>query len=165
MTNLRFEFALVVLGPLMISQPVGASEWSYGCKGAVPVFNENTIIMFDRERLVLLPKSWLKGTFRDLGSRDAADEVVEITKAVDENSGLAPTMVFVRPEHPDQKVTLTEKASRKISDVQRRAGRQPRNEHITIYKKIYRYVSDLGYAGPFDIEMDCINYELSAPIR
>ena len=165
MTDLRLKFAGVMLGALVASQTAGASEWNYGCKGALPVFDGNTVIMFDRARLVLLPKSWLKGTFRDLGSGHAESEVVEITKAVDENSGLAPTLVFVRPEHPDQKVTLTEKTSKTISDVQRRAGRQPRDEHITIYKKTYRYVSDLGYEGPFDIEMDCINYELSAPIR
>ena len=36
---------------------------------------------------------------------------------------------------------------------------------LMIYTKHYQYVSDFGYAGPFDIKMDCINYELSAPIR
>ena len=30
------------------------------CKGALPVFNERTVIIFNRNLLVLLPKAWLK---------------------------------------------------------------------------------------------------------
>lgn len=33
------------------------------------------------------------------------------------------------------------------------------------YRKVYRWVSDGIYEGPYDIKMDCVNYELSAPTR
>jgi len=36
---------------------------------------------------------------------------------------------------------------------------------ITTYTKVYRYVSDFGYMGLFDVKMDRMNYQVSAPIR
>jgi hypothetical protein len=74
-------------------------------------------------------------------------------------------MVFTRDDYPDQKLTLTETSSKTISDVHGPAGSQPRSEQTTIYRKVYRWVSDSIYAGPYDIKMDCVNYELSAPRR
>ena len=142
-----------------------ASEWNYGCKGALPVFNDSEMIIFNRESLFLLPKAWLKGSLRDFFLRDTSDDVIKIAKAADINSGLVPNMVFTLLDHPDQKLTLTEKSSKTISDVRRRAGNQPRIEQTTVYTKVYHYVSDFGYYGPFDVKMDCINYELSAPLR
>ncbi len=174
MMRYKLKFAFVLFGALIGAQPVFVSEWNYGCKGALPVFNGNTIIIFDRDRLAMLPKSWVKGTLQDLGYRDATDQVVEIAKATDNNSGLAPKLVFTHLVYPDKKVTLTEKSSKTVSEVRRRAGSQPRYEYITIYKKVYSYVSDFGVLGygsdrehltPLDVQMDCINYELSAPIR
>ena len=156
---------LTAIAFIAIASPVVASAWNYGCTGALPVFNESEAIIFNRDRLVLLPKAWLKGTLPDLALRDASDDVIEIAKAVDANSGLAPNMVFTRPDHPDQKLTLVEKSSRTISDVRRPAGGQPRYEQTTIYKKVYRFVGDFGFMGPFDVKMDCINYELSAPLH
>jgi hypothetical protein len=150
---------------LAISSPAGASAWNYGCRGALPVFNESTVIIFNRERLVLLPRSWLKGTFRALGPSAATDQVIEVMEAADMNSGLAATMVFSRPDHPDKKITLTEISSKTTSDAKRRAGISPRDIYTTTYKKVYRYVSDVGYMGPFEITMNCIDYQLSAPIH
>lgn len=74
-------------------------------------------------------------------------------------------MVFTRDDRPEEKLTLTELSSKTISDVHHKAGRQPRSEQITTYRKVYRWVSDSIYAGPYDIKMECINYELSAPLR
>lgn len=148
-----------------IASPAVASEWNYGCKGALPVFNDSQVIIFNRASLVLLPKVWLKGALRDLISHDAFDDVIAIAKATDNNSGLAPTMVFTLLEKPDQKLTLTEKSSKTISDVRRPAGSAPRYVQTTTYAKVYRYVSDFGFMGPFDVKMECINYQLSAPLR
>ena len=156
---------LVAIGLMAFTSPGNASAWNYGCKGALPAFNDSETIIFNRESLFLLPKAWLKGTLRDLLLRDASDDVVEFAKAVDVNSGLVPKLVFTLLGHPDQKLTLTEKSSKTISDVRRRAGNQPRFEQTTVYTKLYHYVSDFGYLGPFDVKMDCINYELSAPLR
>ena len=74
-------------------------------------------------------------------------------------------MVFKREDDPDKKLTLSEISSKTRSDVHRPAGSQPRSEQITTYRKVYRWVSDSIYQGPYDITMDCINYELSAPDR
>ncbi|MDC3911902.1 hypothetical protein KQE47_26595, partial [Raoultella planticola] len=71
-------------------------------------------------------------------------------RATDNNSGLVATLVFTREDHPDQKLTLTETSSRTISDAHGPAGRQPRSEQTTVYRKVYRWVSDSIYQGPYD---------------
>lgn len=144
--------------------PACASEWNYGCKGTLPVFDDSEVIFFNRDLLILLPKTWLKGTLRDFGVRDPAADVVAIAKAKDENSGLVQTMVFTLLDHPEQKLTLTEKSSKTVSDVREKLA-APRFAQVTTYTKVYGYVSDFGYMGPFDVKMDCINYQLSAPLR
>lgn len=72
-------------------------------------------------------------------------------------------MVFTSVSHPEDKLTLTEQSSRTILDV--RADGKTRWSQTTTYSKVYRWVSDGIYAGPYEIRMDCVNYELSAPIR
>jgi hypothetical protein len=156
---------LAALGLMALTSPARASAWNYGCKGALPVFNDSEVIIFNRESLFLLPKAWLKGTLRDLLLRDASNDVIEVAKSVDMNSGLVPNMVFTLLEHPDKKLTLTEKSSKTISDARQRAGAQPRFAQTTVYTKVYHYVSDFGYLGPFDLKLDCIDYQLSAPLR
>lgn len=163
MLSHRIAFLLTGIALIAIVSPAHASDWGYGCKGALPVFNESTVIIFNRNLLVFLPKALLKGKISALAS-NYTDEDVVIAKAENENSGLAPTMVFRRLDHSDQKLTLTEKSSKTISDV-REKSLGPRLAQTTTYTKHYQYVSDFGYLGPFDIKMDCINYELSAPIE
>ncbi len=159
------NFALLTaLALIALASPAGASAWNYGCKGALPVFNNSEAIFFNRALLALLPKAWLKGPLRHFALRDPVDDVVVLAKATNENSGLAPTMVFTLLDHPDQKLTLTEKSSKAISDVHDKAL-GPRSAQTTTYAKVYHYVSDFGYLGPFDVKMDCMNYELSAPLR
>lgn len=161
----RKTFLLLTAFALVASAaPACASAWNYGCRGALPVFNESEMIIFNREMLALLPKAWLKGTLRNLVRRDPVGDVVVLAKATDINSGLAPTLVFTLLDHPDQQLTLTEKSSKTMSDVRDRA-RGPRSTQTTTYKKLYQYVSDFGYSGPFDVKMDCVNDELSAPLN
>ena len=120
--------------------------------------------MFSRDLLVLLPKNWLKGTIHDFVGGSLQDDVIAIAKAIDENSGLSSNMVFTLLDHPDKKLTLTEKSSKTVSKV-RDSAAGPRYAETTIYKKVYRYVSDFGYLDPFDIKMDCMDWRLSAPLR
>jgi hypothetical protein len=150
---------------LALTAPACASEWNYGCKGALPVFNGSQVIIFNRQSLLLLPRTWLKGSLNDLLGHDPSGEVIAVANAVDINSGLAPALVFTLQDHPEKKLTLTEKSSRTISDVRQRAGAAPRFAQTTVYAKVYHYVSDFGFLDPFDVKMDCLNYELSAPIR
>jgi hypothetical protein len=66
------------------------------------------------------PRGGSKGTLRDFVVRNPTDDIVAIAKAKDENSGLVQTMVFTLLDHPDQKLTLTEKSSKTVSDVRER---------------------------------------------
>ena len=92
------------------------------------------MIIFNRELLVLLPKAWLKEALPELLARDASQDVIAIAKAKDENSGLAPSMVLTILDHPDQKLTLTEKSSKTISDIRDKAL-GPRVAQTTTYTK------------------------------
>ncbi len=160
-------FACMALAMTTAVPPAFASAWNYGCKGVLPVFNDSEVIIFNRDRLVLLPKAFANqdATLRYLASGDATDAVIEVARAADGNSGLAPTLVFTHASIPEKKLTLTEKSSKTVSSASGRAGAQPRDARVTYTKKVYRYVSDFGFMGPFDITMDCVNYELSAPLR
>lgn len=152
---------LTILAIVASASPGAASEWSYGCRGVLPS-GDAPVIIFNRSSLIILPKAWVGGSL--LGAVN--DQLLSSSfRASDNNSGLAPTMVFTRGDHPDRKLTLTEISSRTISDIHRPAGRQPRSEQITAYRKVYRWASDGIYQGPYDIKMDCVNYELSAPTR
>jgi hypothetical protein len=152
---------LTGLALLAAASPAAASEWRYGCRGVLPS-GDAPVIIFNRTALVMLPKAWVKGAL--FASVD--DQLLSSGfRSTNNNSGLVPTMVFTRDDHPDEKLTLTELSSRTLSDVERPAGRQPRTEHTTTYTKVYRWVSDGIYAGPYEIKMDCINYELSAPLH
>jgi hypothetical protein len=157
----RILCVLTALALMAAASPAAASEWRYGCRGVLPS-SDAPVIIFNRASLVMLPKAWVNGPL----SASVNDQLLSSGfRATNNNSGLVPTMVFTRDDHPDEKLTLTETSSKTISDVQRPAGRQPRSEQITTYTKVYRWVSDGIYAGPYDIKMDCINYELSAPLH
>jgi hypothetical protein len=152
---------LIAFAFMASASPVVASEWRYGCRGVLPS-GDAPVIIFNRSALIMLPKGWVGGPL--LGAVN--DELLSASfRAADNNSGLATKMVFSRDDHPDEKLTLTETSSKTISDVNRPAGNQPRSEQITTYRKVYRWVSDGIYQGPYDIKMDCVNYELSAPRR
>jgi hypothetical protein len=155
---------LVLIAASTAISPGRASAWNYGCNGTLPVFDNSETIIFNRALLVLQPTRWLKGTLRDFIERDATDDTVAIAQAKDENSGLAQTMMFTLLDHPDKKLTLTEKSSKTISDSREKMD-APRFVQITTYTKVYRYISDFGYMGPFDVKMECMNYRVSAPIR
>jgi hypothetical protein len=157
----KFQCVSTAVALIAAASPAAASEWRYGCRGVLPS-GDAPIIIFNRSSLVMLPKAWVKGPL--LASVN--DELLSSSfRATNNNSGLVPTMVFTRDDHPDEKLTLTEQSSKTISDVQRPAGSQPRSEQTTTYTKVYRWISDGIYAGPYDIKMDCINYELSAPLH
>src|SRR3974390_2390780 len=156
MSKRRLLFACVAFAIGAPTPQVVASGWNYGCKGALPVFNGSTVIIFNRDRLVLLPKSFTDQgmTLRYLAFGDATDTVIELANAADNNSGLAPTMVFTHVNKPEKKLTLTEISSKTVSDAGKRARAQPRNSQGTYSRKIFRYVNGFRYLGQFDVKMD-----------
>jgi hypothetical protein len=157
----RVLFGLTALALIAVASPAAASDWQYGCRGVLPS-GDAPVIIFSRSALVMLPKAWVNGPL--LGTVN--DQLLSSSfKAIDNNTGLVAKMVFASVDHPEEKLTLTEQSSKTISDVHRPAGSQPRSEQITTYSKVYRWVSEGIYQGPYDIKMDCINYELSAPLH
>jgi hypothetical protein len=135
------------------ASPAAAGIWTYGCKGNLG----DDQVIFDRESLVVLPRKLPAGNIRELVKREIA-----AFDAADNNSGLQPTMEFMRGAYPNQKVTLTEKSSRKTSERNGHVG--TREESTTTFKKLYRFVRAGGPASlPRDIEMDCVDYMLTAP--
>jgi hypothetical protein len=150
MPDRKVHFISTLIALILLTSPALGSEWRYGCRGVLPS-GDQPVIIFNRASLIMLPKAWVKGPL--LASVN--DELLSSSfKAIDTNSGLAPNMVFARTDHPEEKLTLTEKSSKTISDVRGPAGGQPRLEQTTTYTKVYRWVSDVIYAGPYDIEMD-----------
>src|SRR5262245_10842377 len=136
------------------ASPAAGGVWSYGCKGNLG----NDQIIFDRESLVVLPRKLPAGDIRALVKREIAT-----FDAADNNSGLQQTMEFRRGAYPDQRVTLTETSSRKTSE---RTGHLGKREEITTtFRKRYRFLRSGGAeeSPPRDIEMNCVDYQLTAP--
>ena len=157
----RIRHGLIAFVLIAAASPAAASEWRYGCRGVLPT-GDAPVIIFNRSSLVMLPSAWVKGSL----FASVNDELLSASfRSTNNNSGLVTTMVFTRDDHPDEKLTLTETSSKTISDVHGPAGSQPRSEQTTTYSKVYRWVSDGIYQGPYDIKMDCVNYELSAPLH
>ena len=154
-------YGLIVVTLIAVASPAAASDWQYGCRGVLPS-GDAPVIIFSRTSLVMLPKAWVKGPLQASVNERLVSSNFSATEI---NSGLVANMVFKHDGHPDEKLTLTEISSKTISDVHHPPGRSPRSEQITTYRKKYRWVSDSSYQGPYEITMDCINYELSAPIR
>jgi len=153
---------LIFCAVMAHAAPSAASDWQYGCRGELPS-GDAPVIIFNRSSLIMLPKAWVKGPlFAAVNDMLLSSSF----RASDNNSGLVKTMVFTRGDHSDEKLTLTETSSKTISDVHHPAGSQlPRSSQTTNYRKVYHWVSNSIYEGPYDITMDCVNYELSAPVR
>ena len=148
------SFACGALLACATVSPAVAGIWTYGCKGNLG----DDEVIFDRESLIVLPRKLPAGDIRELVKRQIAT-----FDAADENSGLQQTMEFRRGAYPDQKVTLTEKRSRKTSEHAGHVG--TRDESTTTFKKRYTFVRTDGAekTPPREIEMDCVDYELTAP--
>jgi hypothetical protein len=161
MPGCKILCVLIAFALTALASPAGASDWRYGCTGVLPS-GDAPVIIFNRSELIMLPKAWVKGPLIASVNHELLSSSF---RATNNNSGLVPTMVFTSVDHPEDKLTLTEQSSKTISDVRERAGSQPRSAQTTTYTKVYRWVSDGIYAGPYEIKMDCINWELSAPLH
>jgi hypothetical protein len=137
------------------TMPASAGYWNYGCQGNI---DGNVAVMFDRNAFVIMPKEVARGDIAGL----AKSELFTFD-ADDNNSGLQTVMKFSRGAYPDQKVVLTEKSSKKISEQNGHVG--TREKSTVMSRKLYHY-ERLGWEnGPLsaDITMDCIEYMLTAP--
>jgi hypothetical protein len=150
--GLRFT-ATIACSMLAGATPSPAGCWNYGCKGSIG----DSAVTFDRNTFLIMPKALAKG---DIGGLVRSE--IFAFDADDNNSGFMTTMKFARGAYPDQKIVLTEKSSKKISEQNGHVG--TREKTTTNFRKTYHY-QRLGWTGSpeADIVMECIEYMLTAP--
>src|SRR4030081_240635 len=126
--------------------PASAGYWNYGCKGSVG----DTTVTFDRNAVLIMPKALSRGDIAGLVNSE-----IFAFDADDNNSGFMTTMKFARGAYSDQKIVLTEKSSKKISEQEGHVG--SREKTTTTFSKTYHY-ERLGWTGKpeADIVMACI---------
>jgi hypothetical protein len=143
--------------------PAQAGYWNYGCRGNLgDAENGNlgdSVVMFDRHTLVILPKGVAHGDIAGL----AKGEIHAFDAEHDEDLEFKASMKFARAGYPDQTILLTEKSSKEIS---KQSGHLGSRETFTArYRKAYHYQRkgwqfDLPEA---DIVMDCFETHITAP--
>src|SRR3982075_3248734 len=108
--------------------PASAGYWNYGCKGSIG----DTTVTFDRNAFLIMPKGLARGDIAGLVNSE-----IFAFDADDNNSGFMTTMKFARGADPDQKIVLTEKSSKKISEQEGHVG--SREKTTTTFRKTYHY--------------------------
>jgi hypothetical protein len=146
------SIATIVSWMLVGATPATAGYWNYGCKG-----NLCDTALTLRNTFLIMPKALATGDIAGLAKSD-----IFAFDADDNNSGFMTTMKFARGAYPDQKIVLTEKSSKKISEQKGHVG--SREKTTTTFSKTYHY-ERLGWTGKpeVDIVMKCIEYQLTAP--
>src|SRR5581483_10205667 len=124
----RSAALLASLGALAAT-PASAGYWNYGCKGSV---DSKVAVMFDRNSLVIMPREVAGGDISGL----AKSEIFTFD-ADDNNSGLEKVLKFSRGAYPDQKVVLTEKSSKTISQQNGHVGTRETSRMVS--RKLYHY--------------------------
>lgn len=151
-------FAIVLAGGA--ASAATASDWSWGCIGRLGeeriVFNRGSLVVWGADVKPIKLKE-LRNSVLDLepngGDRFNAD---------DNNSGFAPKLGFtLKTDKAVLKVTLTELSSKTISD--RTTRSETREFYNRTFKKKYHY--ERTDEPPRTVTMDCIEFEVSAPIR
>ena len=140
---------------MLCSATASAGYWNYGCQGSL---DDKTAALFDRNAFLIMPKELAKGDIAGLIKGE-----IFTFDAADNNSGFQTVMKFARGAFPDQKIELTEKSSKKISEQNGHVG--SRDTSSVISRKAYHFTR-FGWADQpiqADITMDCIEYQMSAP--
>ena len=151
---MRLCLALLVAAVIgSAAAPASAGYWNYGCKGLLG----DTALVFDRNTFLIMPKPLATGDMAGL----VKSEIFSFD-AADNNSGFLPVMKFARGAYPDQKIVLTEKASKTLTTQTGHVGTREKSTVTT--RKTYHY-QRLGWddAPEADVAMDCIEYSMSAP--
>ena len=142
------------------AMPAAASDWSWGCIGQLGknrvVFNRLNLVVWGADVKPIKLEELRNSIFilqPNGGDRYDTD---------DNNTGFAPKIGFtLKTEKAALKVILTELKSKTLSDRTTRA--ETREIYNKKFKKTYRY--ERTDEPPQTIEMDCIEFEVSAPIR
>jgi hypothetical protein len=155
----RIFAASAIAAALGAASPAFASDWSWGCIGKLGadrvVFNRSALVVWDANETIKLKE--LKNSSLDLEPRGGYQFTAD-----DNNSGLAPKLEFtLTTDKATLKVVLTELKSKTLSD--RTTRSETREYYNKTFKKTYRY--ERTGEKPRTLAMDCIEFEISAPIR
>lgn len=146
----------VALAAIGVSGDASAGVWRWGCIG--PLGDQQ--ILFSRYHLIVVPAKPPQGKLEDvIASDDLAQGATDVEQyiATDVNSGFTSTLEFTRGDDGKNKITLTEKSSKRLSH--HAAMVCGRDEARDVFRKLYRYQhSD---EAPRDITLQCMEYTLS----
>jgi hypothetical protein len=147
--------------------PAQASYWNYGCKGTLgdkdSGYLGDSVVAFDRNALVVLPADFAKGDIAGLGKGQIYAFETDADPMAFNDPSFKPTMSFTRTAYPDQKIVLTEKSRKTISQVKGHIG--TRETYTGRFKITYHY-RRTGWQFELpeaDIAMDCFEKRITAP--
>ena len=147
--------------------PAQAGYWNYGCKGNLGDKASgdlgDSVVAFDRNALLVLPADLAKGDIAGLGKGQIYAFEADADPMDFNAPSFKPTLSFTRTAYPDQKIVLTEKSRKTISQAKGHLGtRETYTGHlrITYHYKRTGWQFELPEA---DIVMDCFEKPITAP--
>jgi hypothetical protein len=146
----------VALAAIGVASDASAGVWRWGCIG--PLGDQQ--ILFSRYHLIVVPAKPPRGKLEDIiASDDLAQGATDVEQyiATDVNSGFTPTLEFTRGNDGQNKLTLTEKSSKRLAH--HAAMVCGRDEERNVFRKLYRYRHN--DEAPRDITLQCMEYTLS----
>jgi hypothetical protein len=146
----------VALAAIGVASDASAGDWRWGCIG--PLGDQQ--ILFSRYHLIVVPAKPPRGKLEDIiASDDLAQGATDVEQyiATDVNSGFTPTLEFTRGNDGQNKITLTEKSSKRLAH--HAAMVCGRDEERNVFRKLYRYRHN--DEAPRDITLQCMEYTLS----
>ncbi len=146
----------VALAAIGAASDASAGVWRWGCIG--PLGDQQ--ILFTRYNLIVVPTKPPRGKLEEIiASDDLAKGASDIEQfiATDVNSGFTPTLEFTFGDGGKNKITLTEKSSKRLSH--HTAMICGRDEERDVFRKVYRYRHT--DEAPRDLTLQCMEYTLS----
>jgi hypothetical protein len=146
----------VALAAIGTASDASAGVWRWGCIG--PLGDQQ--ILFSRYNLIVVAAKPPRGKLEEIiTSDDLAKGASDIEQfiATDANSGFTPTLEFTIGDDGKNKITLTEKSSKRLSH--HAAMVCGRDEERDVFRKVYRYQHN--EEAPRDITLQCMEYTLS----
>jgi hypothetical protein len=146
----------VALAAIGTASDASAGVWRWGCIG--PLGDQQ--ILFSRYNLIVVAAKPPRGKLEEIiTSDDLAKGASDIEQfiATDANSGFTPTLEFTIGNDGKNKITLTEKSSKRLSH--HAAMVCGRDEERDVFRKVYRYQHN--EEAPRDITLQCMEYTLS----
>jgi hypothetical protein len=145
-----------VLAAVCGAGQASAAVWHWGCIG--PLGDKQ--ILFTRFNLIVVATKPPLGDLENIiGLDDLAKGASDIEQyiATDANSGFTPTLEFSLGDHGKNKITLSEKSSKRLSH--HSAMVCGRDQTRDVFRKVYRYRHNDD--APRDVTLQCMEYTLS----